>query len=349
MRSETYRETHRESANAVKQSNQTHQAAHASVTRTRCPACRKLFAIETDTLMAMTRAGAYRAEFNCTSDFCRTAFAIPLPLPEGFDGVTVVPSIQLRPAEVETLRPEQAGTSSQSAAAQNLELEFSQRPEIDFVESDQAAVVEEPTAQSKTKQSAAGVATVTLGVTAVATEKECPRCNAKNAGAMTECVRCGIVFDRYDSGEIGTKADLRVEEEMALGGTRELAALWDKLMEDYEDRVRHDRFVNACRDAKALSYAAKKYSQILVSAPQDEVARLMRNRIVALVSAQAEISRIPIRLDFRIPSMNTMALAMGSILFFWGLMMPQLKNIMEIGLSMVLLSIGVRLALRARV
>ncbi len=349
MRSETYRETHRESANPVKQSNQTHQAAHASVTRTRCPACRKLFAIETDTLMAMTRAGAYRAEFNCTSDFCRTAFAIPLPLPEGFDGVTVVPSIQLRPAEVETLRPEQAGTSSQSAAAQNLELEFSQRPEIDFVESDQAAVVEEPTAQSKTKQSAAGVATVTLGVTAVATEKECPRCNAKNAVAMTECVRCGIVFDRYDSGEIGTKADLRVEEEMALGGTRELAALWDKLMEDYEDRVRHDRFVNACRDAKALSYAAKKYSQILVSAPQDEVARLMRNRIVALVSAQAEISRIPIRLDFRIPSMNTMALAMGSILFFWGLMMPQLKNIMEIGLSMVLLSIGVRLALRARV
>lgn len=328
MRSETYRETHQDSVR-----NSQHTAGH--ITRTRCPACRKLFAIETDTLMAMTRAGAYRAEFNCTSDFCRTSFAIPLPLPEGFDGVAVVPSIQIRPADLETAQGAAQSITPTATQPAKLELEFSHQPEIDFVESEQPSAKVERREQPLTST--------------LALEKECPRCNAKNAATMTECVRCGIVFDRYDSGEIGTKADLRVEEEMALGGTRELAALWDKLIEDYEDRVRHDRFVNACRDAKALSYAAKKYSQLLVSAPQDEVARLMRNRIVALVSAQAEVSTIPIRLNFRIPSLNTMALAMGSILFFWGLMMPQLKNIMEIGLSMVLLSIGVRLALRARV
>jgi ribosomal protein L40E len=349
MRSETYRETHRESANPPKHLNQTSHAGglsaggRAAVTRTRCPACRKLFAIETDTLMAMTRAGAYRAEFNCTSDFCRTAFAIPLPLPEGFDGVAVVPSIQLRPAEIETISPAQTKDSS----GLKLELEFGNRPDIDFSDVEQKNEVE--IHAKKEKQGADVSSQVQAVLASVATEKECPRCNAKNAVSLKECVRCGIIFDRYDSGEIGTKADLRIEEEMALGGARELSALWDRLIEDYEDRVRHDRFVNACRDAKALSYAAKKYSQILVSAPQDEVARLMRNRIVALVSAQAETSKIPIRLDFRIPSMNTMALAMGSILFFWGLMMPQLKNIMEIGLSMVLLSIGVRLALRARV
>lgn len=276
----------------------------------------------------MTRAGAYRAEFNCTSNFCRTTFAIALPLPVGFDGVTVVPAVQI--PSTQPLQPE---------PSPNLELELTHRPEIDFVE-DKAAVPGPTTVALKTAEPA---------IAPVLAEKECPRCNAKNAVTQSECVRCGIVFERYDSGAIGTKADLRLEEEMALGGTRELSALWDRLIEDYEDRVRHDRFVNACRDAKALSYAAKKYSQILVSAPQDEVARIMRNRIVALVSAQAETSKIPIRLDFRIPSMNTMALAMGSILFFWGLMMPQLKHIMEIGLSMVLLSIGVRLALRARV
>jgi hypothetical protein len=276
----------------------------------------------------MTRAGAYRAEFNCTSSFCRTTFAIALPLPFGFDGVTVVPAVQI--SSTQPFLPD---------PPPELELQLTHRSENEFGEEKAVS----PGLSAVPSQAIAPVKAAVLA------EKDCPRCNAKNAVTQSECVRCGIVFERYGAGVVGTKADLQLEEELALGGTRELSALWDRLIEDYEDRVRHDRFVNACRDAKALSYAAKKYSQILVSAPQDEVARIMRNRIVALVSAQAETSKIPIRLDFRIPSMNTMALAMGSILFFWGLMMPNLKHIMEIGLSMVLLSIGVRLALRARV
>ncbi len=267
----------------------------AAVSRTRCPVCMKLFAVETDALLAMTRAGVFRAEFNCTSDLCRTAFAVQLPLPAGYDGISILPSTQI----ISNMEPDPVPQQGPAPVA----------------------VMKAPLA-----------------------EKECPRCNAKNAVTLNECVRCGIVFDRYDGG-----SDARVEEELALGGTRELSVLWDKVIEDYEDRIRHDRFLNACRDARALSYAAKKYSQILISAPQDDIARLMRNKVVALVAAQAETSRLPIRLDFRIPKLNSMALFMGSLLFVWGLAMPQLKHIMEIGLSMVLLAIGVRVALRARI
>lgn len=279
----------------------------AAVSRTRCPACMKLFAVETEVLLAMTRAGVYRAEFNCTSDLCRTAFAVQLPLPVGYDGIAILPSTQITNeiAKGESISPE-------------------------------------PVPRPATEITGGGVPSAVMK--APLAEKECPRCNAKNAVTMNECVRCGIVFDRFDATN-----DLRVEEELALGGSRELSALWDKVIEDYEDRVRHDRFLNACRDARALSYAAKKYSQILVSAPQDDIARLMRNKVVAFVAAQAETSRLPIRLGFRIPKLNSMALFMGSLLFVWGLAMPQLKHIMEIGLSMVLLAIGVRVALRARI
>ncbi len=269
----------------------------AAVSRTRCPACMKLFAVDTEVLLAMTRAGVYRAEFNCTGDLCRTAFAVQLPLPVGYDGVAILPSTQISNGPISGGQP----TPAESIV---------------------------PTPAMK----------------APLAEKECPRCNARNVVTMNECVRCGIVFDRFDAAH-----DLRVEEELALGGTRELAVLWDKVIEDYEDRVRHDRFLNACRDARALSYAAKKYSQILVSAPQDDIARLMRNKVVAFVAAQAETSKLPIHLGFRIPKLNSMALFMGSLLFVWGLAMPQLKNMMEIGLSMALLAIGVRVALRARI
>lgn len=281
------------------------KVSSAGVSRTRCPACMKLFAVETDVLLAMTRAGVFRAEFNCTSDLCRTAFAVQLPLPVGYDGVAILPSVQIFPPS-------------------------------------EAIQVDVPLSPPNPKEPAQEAPVAALK--APIAERECPRCNAKNAVTMNECVRCGIVFERYENVN-----DSRIEEEVALGGTRELAAIWDKVIEDYEDRVRHDRFLNACRDGRALSYAAKKYSQILVSAPQDDIARLMRNKVVALVAAQAETSKLPIRLGFRIPKLNSMALFMGSLLFVWGLAMPQLKNIMEIGLSMVLLAIGVRVALRSRI
>jgi hypothetical protein len=122
-------------------------------------------------------------------------------------------------------------------------------------------------------------------------EKECPRCSALNALVSTECVRCGIVFDRV--------IDVRIEDELALGGSREMAALWDHVMEDYEDLVRHERFVAASTETNALAYASKKYGHILIASPQDPIARNMRNRIVGLVSAQAEngLSSAEVELD----------------------------------------------------
>ena len=305
------------------------------MTRTRCPGCQKLFAVETGVLVAMSRAGVVQAEFTCTGSLCRESFAVSLPLPSDHSSLTVLPALRistLAPTEQPEIRPENQSENQPEEARR--EAPPSVRPEPVSLKVSVRALTKQPPALK----------------TNLTFERECPRCGATNTanevgGAPpTDCVRCGIIFDRYTLA-----SEAQLEEELALGGTRELAALWDKALEDYEDRIRHDRFLNACRDANALSYAAKKYSQILVAAPQDDIARMMRNKVVALVASQAESSKLPINLAFRIPKLNSMALFGGSLLFFWGLAMPQLNNIMEIGLSLVLLSIGVRVALRARI
>ena len=283
-----------------------------ALTRTRCPGCQKLFAVETETLNSMSEAGVIRAEFTCTGELCREAFGIDLPLSHDLMTLAIIPAVRLTKLAEKQSEP---------------------RPEI------------RPDAPPKSAPpSVAAVQAPLRAKSGTVSERECPRCSAMNAASMNECVRCGIIFDRYIEAN-----EAQLEEELALGGTRELSLLWDKTLEDYEDRIRHDRFLNACRDANALSYASKKYSQILIAAPQDDIARLMRNRIVAMISMRAESSRFPIRLSFRIPKINSMALFGGSILFVWGVAMPQMKNMMEIGLSLILLAIGVRLALRARI
>ncbi len=280
------------------------------MTRTRCPHCMKLFAIETSALEMLTAAGVRRAEFKCTGDTCQGVFAIALPLDPDLERLAMVPSIPLRES---TPIPEPMTEPAP-------------------IEPSQSAAIAAPL--KKTVE-----------------ERECARCGATNPVASLDCVRCGIVFERSVTGSAGRGGldlEFRVEEELALGGSRELAQLWDLVIEDYEDRIRHERFLNACRDSEALSYAAKKYSQILVAAPQDEIARFMRNKIVALISIKAESSRIPFQLGFRIPKFNTLILLLGSILFVAGILMPQVKNMMEIGLSSILLALGISFALRER-
>ncbi len=281
-------------------------APSAPMTRTRCPGCQKLFAVETETLTAMSRAGVVRAEFTCTGELCHGAFAIQLPLPDGLSEMAVIPAMQI----------------------ERIYQEPAQEPVLNKMPNFIEGAEEQAALKALNAKIAVG-------------ERECPRCGASNVATSSDCARCGIVFERIH--------DERIDEEIALGGNRELSAMWDKILEDYDDRIRHDKFLNACRDGNALNYSSKKYSQILVAAPQDDIARAMRNRIVAMISVRAESSRLPIRLGFRIPKINSMALFGGSVLFFWGLAMPQLKNIMEIGLSLVLLAIGVRIALRARI
>lgn len=318
--------------------------------RTRCPSCHRKFGLDLGMLAKLFDAQADRAEFSCSQ--CQSAFFVLLsdianmadltpPPGAAADGqALMVPSFLDVTQSLMTHSVASEPGPDLTTPASKVEPQRKAAEPVPLRETFRLPNAR-PEHQARGPISGA-VLPNKKGETKNEHEKECPRCSALNALVSTECVRCGIVFDRV--------IDVRIEDELALGGSREMAALWDHVMEDYEDLVRHERFVAASSETNALAYASKKYGHILIASPQDPIARNMRNRIVGLVSAQAEKSGFPLQfqMGFRVPKLNSMAIFMGSMLTVWGLMMPQIRNLAEIGIAMLALSIGIRIALMRR-
>lgn len=180
----------------------------------------------------------------------------------------------------------------------------------------------------------------------VTAEMKCPKCGTKNAISAAECKVCGIVFAK-------AKALFRQEKpenegitgEISLAGRRELAELWENVMADYEDLDRHDRFVRACYEAGCLPYASHKYAQILSATPNEEIAKAMRKRIVALASHKFE-GRPKSGFKMPMPGLNSLVLILGATVMAIGFLLPGFKNLTGLGLSAVLLAIGMRIFIR---
>jgi hypothetical protein len=97
-------------------------------------------------------------------------------------------------------------------------------------------------------------------------------------------------------------------------------ALWRQVVEAWDDRERHDRFVEHCFATMRLVVAAARYCARLVEQPEDATARQMSARI-AMLAAQAlrptappqpPLSRSPIFLIT-----IALAAAVGAVLGFF--------------------------------
>lgn len=181
----------------------------------------------------------------------------------------------------------------------------------------------------------------------VTAEMKCPKCGTRNAISAAECKTCGIVFAKAKSLFRQEKPENEgITGEISLAGRRELAELWENVMANYEDQERHDRFVRACYEAHCLPYASHKYSRILSASPNEEIAKAMRKRIIALASHKFETRGEKPSFKIRMPGLNSLVLILGSTTMAMGLMLPGFQNLTGLGLSAVLLAIGVRFFIR---
>ncbi|MCM2282205.1 MAG: hypothetical protein NDI61_10200 [Bdellovibrionaceae bacterium] len=132
--------------------------------------------------------------------------------------------------------------------------------------------------------------------------------------------------------------------ELALGAKPELILLWKEIIDHYEIEAKHDAFLSACLKNGALAYAAHKYGRILQQFPDEEIARKMTKRLVALASAPAETATELSKplLNFRMPGLNSVVIVLGTVVSLMGISLPGLQNMTGVGAAMVALALGLR-------
>ena len=138
-------------------------------------------------------------------------------------------------------------------------------------------------------------------------------------------------------------------EDLELAGRTDLLFLWENVMADYVDRSRHEAFVNACLQADALTFAAKKYAQILEAAPTEEIANDMRRRLRGFAGVHLDGASPDIQIEtwaLPLPSFNSFIVFLGSILVVMGLGLPRMMDIAKLGFAMILIALGLRIFLR---
>lgn len=79
----------------------------------------------------------------------------------------------------------------------------------------------------------------------------CPKCGDEQKDAEA-CRRCGLIIANWNPDAAG---------EMSIGEAQEAAALWAACLEAWDEGKRHDLFIEHCRKAGVLAYAAGRYRQ----------------------------------------------------------------------------------------
>jgi hypothetical protein len=281
--------------------------------RMRCPNCRKLYSVRSETLTN----SAQPLRFECVS--CPTRFGALVPLAPG--------ALML-----DTFIDHEAL--------------FRELPEVSYSERHQAergpserGPSEGPTPIKKQPLSN-GTRSQSHENKQIIHDRECPKCRAMNLSAAIECRSCGLVFSHYRADRHGDEA--AAQGEIQLGGTLELMDLWSRVSREYDNETLHQSFVQACHQADCLPFASHKYARVLSVLPGDEIAKRMRKRIVGLASVRAD-SRSPRRIpNFRLPGFNSLVILLATIVMIFGLALPGASDLTGVGGAMLALAVTLR-------
>lgn len=120
--------------------------------------------------------------------------------------------------------------------------------------------------------------------TETAIDEHCPSCLESLPLKVTECPACGIVLANFKrvSLEKKMKATVPGIHHLSSHVCEELNTAWKKLEAVYRDTELHHQFIHLCYKHRALPFAIKMYSDRLLEEPSDEVADLMRKRVLVL-------------------------------------------------------------------
>jgi len=160
---------------------------------------------------------------------------------------------------------------------------------------------------------------------------QCPKCSETYNGGQKECHRCGVVFKKLES-----ESAIKVE------ASEFLRALWERVIVDYDNLVRHEGFLRACYEELNLAYAAYRYGKIVKAYSGDSIAQKMLRQIEELTSVQMGMgnSRVIAKRRF---GWLMFILFIGVTMIGVGFGIPQFRNMVGLGVATIFLALATKM------
>lgn len=161
----------------------------------------------------------------------------------------------------------------------------------------------------------------------------CPKCNELYKGGQQECHRCGLVFKKAK--------EIAAEGGGAVSASEKLRSLWEKVITDYDNLIRHEVFLKACDEESNLAYASYRYGKIVNAYAGDAIAQKMIRQIQEIVGAQLGLA--PKKVKNKSPFGWLMFfMLIGVVMIGVGFGIPQLRNMVGFGVATLFLTLTVK-------
>lgn len=166
----------------------------------------------------------------------------------------------------------------------------------------------------------------------------CPKCGSGYNGGQAECEKCGVIFQKFVS---------RTTPRSDFSASKELKALWDAVVLEYENPERHRGFIDYGFADGNIDYVTRKYADILESNPGDEIALRFQNEIHVRVVTRAQVERRPKVSGWQNVSLPRIRLSpilfiLAGVLIAAGLIVPGSRNLVGFGSSVLFLALAIR-------
>lgn len=292
---------------------ETEKQLDSATLRARCPHCYKLFSIHAGEISEA------RPRFECTD--CHGQFW--LPFPESLENTAGMIGFPLE-AETSHFATEVESEVATNFASEAFPVENFALPDFQ---------VEEPAPQQTRARPLERVE---------AKPFSCPKCGAAYAGGQAECVKCGVIFQKFF-----TKLPVRSD----FAASKELKALWEAVTLEYEKEDRHRQFIQYGQNDGNLEFVLRKYKDVQEVSASDELSKKFVKEVAAMMTAQAESALVPTKgfkffawREWSIPRFNFSPLLyiIGGVVVAFGMTVPGMRNFIGLGCSILFLGVAVR-------
>lgn len=175
--------------------------------------------------------------------------------------------------------------------------------------------------------------------------KTCPKCAALNPLRSLECYSCGVIFSRVEG--MPREAHLRAQPS--------LLKKWKSILNDYENQELHEEFLQSCIAVQALDFARDRYQEAIAMQGIDPIGEQMVRRVDGLKNETKEPSNKSNLLqgsllhNLLMRYWRAFPLALGVIFVFIGLIGKTNRNMVGVGITLLLLSVGFVYIMNGRV